>query len=183
MLSSCSFVTGFASAQQQDQIKSTVAGTGTSNPFFTSTANLAGVATDSSGNVFIVDYSDCAVYEFSGGTLTPIAGTPGSCGYSGDGGAATSAQLRHSNWGTALDSAGNLYIADFGNNAIREVTAPLATGTISTIAGDGTGNCVVIAVMAEQLRAQNFVVPVVLQLTSQAMSSSLPIQTTTSFAR
>lgn len=58
-------------------------------------------------------------------------GTPG---YSGDGGGATIAQL---NWpeGTALDSAGNLYISDSDNNIIRKVAAN--TGIISTIAGNG----------------------------------------------
>ena len=68
------------------------------------------------------------------GILTSVAGT-GVAGYSGDGAAATSAQL---NWPVALavDSAGNLYISDSNNYVVRMVTA--ATGNISTYAGNGT---------------------------------------------
>ncbi len=124
---------GFASAQQQDQL-SNVAGAGTSNQFFSLNAEPTGVAVDSSGNVYISDNTDCVVYELSGGTLNVIAGTVGSCGYGGDGGPATSAQLSGS-YGLALDSSGNLFIADTFNFVIREVTVPLASGTINTIAG------------------------------------------------
>lgn len=129
---------GFASAQSQDQL-SQVAGAGTSNPFSTSTAQPTGVAVDSSGNVYISDVTDCAVYELSGGTLTVVVGTPGSCGYGGDGGPATSAQLA-APYGLAFDSSGDLFIADAGNCIVREVTAPLASGTINTIAGT-PGTC------------------------------------------
>jgi hypothetical protein len=129
---------GFASAQSQDQL-SNVAGTGTSAPFFSSTALPSGVAVDSSGNVYISDFADCVVYKLSGGTLTVIAGTAGSCGYGGDGGPATSAQLGGS-YGLALDSSGDLFIADTGNCIVREVMAPLAGGTINTIAGT-PGTC------------------------------------------
>jgi trimeric autotransporter adhesin len=129
---------GFASAQQQD-VLSNVAGTGTSAPFFTSNASPTGVAVDSSGNVYIIDNTDCVVYELSGGALTVIAGTPGSCGYSGDGAAATSAQLSDP-IGLALDSAGDLFIADSGNCIVREVMAPLVGGNINTIAGT-PGTC------------------------------------------
>ncbi len=55
-------------------------------------------------------------------------------GFSGDNGPATAAEL-DSPTGLALDSAGNLYIADSHNHRIREVAA--ATGAISTIAGTG----------------------------------------------
>src|SRR5271168_3918163 len=101
---------GFASAQSQDQL-SQVAGTGTSNPFASPYAIPTGVAVDSSGNVYISDTTDCVVYELSGGTLTLIAGTPGSCAYSGDGGPATGAQLDQT-YGLAVDSSGDLFIAD-----------------------------------------------------------------------
>lgn len=57
-----------------------------------------------------------------------------SYGFSGDGGAATSAQM-NSPFDVKVDSAGNLYIADTGNERIRKVTA--STGNISTIAGNG----------------------------------------------
>ena len=66
--------------------------------------------------------------------IKTIAGN-GTAGYSGDGGAATSAKI-NAPTGVAVDSAGNIYIADDSNNRIRKVTA--STGVISTIAGNGT---------------------------------------------
>jgi hypothetical protein len=56
-------------------------------------------------------------------------------GYSGDNGLATNASL-YAPSGVAVDSSGNLYIADTGNNRVREAVA--ATGLITTIAGTGT---------------------------------------------
>ena len=67
--------------------------------------------------------------------ITTIAGN-GTSGYTGDGGAATGAELNEP-VGVALDSAANIYIADLNNNVIRKVTA--STGSIATIAGNGTG--------------------------------------------
>ncbi|CAB4745805.1 MAG: LPXTG cell wall anchor domain-containing protein [Actinobacteria bacterium] len=58
-------------------------------------------------------------------------------GSSGDSGLATAAQLNGPS-DVAIDTAGNLYIVDSGNNRIRKVTA--ATGIITTIAGDGTAS-------------------------------------------
>jgi sugar lactone lactonase YvrE len=65
------------------------------------------------------------------GVMTTIAGN-GSAGYSGDGGPGPAAQLSSPN-GVAVDSAGNIYFADFGNNVIRKVTS--TTGLITTVAG------------------------------------------------
>ncbi|MGG3280515.1 S-layer homology domain-containing protein [Paenibacillus solani] len=73
------------------------------------------------------------VYAASGFIISTVAGT-GTDGYSGDGGAATSAQLNYSS-GVAVDSIGNLYIADTANHRVRKVDA---SGKISTIAGTGT---------------------------------------------
>jgi DNA-binding beta-propeller fold protein YncE len=67
------------------------------------------------------------------GSFTSIAGT-GVAGYSGDGGAATSAQLNKP-YGLAVDTSGNIYIADSDNARIRKISA--ATGTISTVVGTG----------------------------------------------
>jgi len=93
-----------------------------------------GVAVDSSGNVFIADTYNNRIREvFLNGTITTFAGN-GTHGYSGDGGPATSAEL-HIPSGMAVDSSGNLFIADQGNNRIREV---FLNGTIVTIAGNGT---------------------------------------------
>jgi sugar lactone lactonase YvrE len=96
-----------------------------------------GVAVDSTGNVYIADSHNHRIRKVSGGTITTVAGN-GAPGFSGDGGPAVAAQL----WlpsAVAVDSAGNLYIADTNNQRIRKVlgggggTAP----AITTVAGDG----------------------------------------------
>lgn len=92
-----------------------------------------GVATDSRGNVYIADSLNCRIREVSGGIINTIAGN-GTCAYAGDGGFATSGELSRP-YGVALDSAGNLYIADTGNGRVREVSS----GVITTIAGNGMG--------------------------------------------
>jgi hypothetical protein len=69
------------------------------------------------------------------GIITTVAGT-GTAGFSGDGRPATSARLDGPEF-LAVDTAGNLYIADFGNDRVRKVAA--ATGIITTVAGTGTG--------------------------------------------
>jgi sugar lactone lactonase YvrE len=99
-------------------------------------SNSRGLAVDSSRNVFIADAGHHVIREAnrSTGLLTSIVGTLSSNGYSGDGGPATSAKLNFPQ-GVALDSAGNLFIADTGNNVIREIAA--TTQVISTIAGTG----------------------------------------------
>ena len=88
-----------------------------------------GIAFDSAGNLYIADTLNSLVRKVSGGVINTVAGdlTVGP-GFSGDGGAATSAQLLAPS-GVALDSFGNLYIADQGNNLIRVV----ANGNISTL--------------------------------------------------
>jgi sugar lactone lactonase YvrE len=87
---------------------------------------------DSAGDVFFVDQNSVIEMNASTGLLTVVAGN-GTTGYSGDGGPATSAQLNNPQ-GLALDSNGNLYVADAGNNVIREVSG----GVITTIAGNGS---------------------------------------------
>ncbi len=119
---------------------STVAGNGT--PGFggdggaATSAQLhtpASVAVDAAGNLFIADFNNNRIRRVSaGGTITTVAGNGGS-GYSGDGGSATNAQLMTPQ-GVAVDGAGNLYIADTGNSAVRLVSSG---GVISTIAGNG----------------------------------------------
>src|SRR5206468_16461 len=90
-------------------------------------------ALDPAGNLYIADTANSRIRKVtSGGTISTYAGS-GSRGLSGDGGPATAAQL-YSPHGVALDTAGNLYIAD--SNRIRKVTPG---GTISTYAGTGTG--------------------------------------------
>jgi len=92
------------------------------------------VAVDGSGNIYISDTNNCRVRKIdTSGKISTIAGT-GVRGYSGDGGAATSAQISYPR-GLAVDSSGNIYIVDGGNNVIRKVDA---SGKIGTIAGTGT---------------------------------------------
>jgi PKD repeat protein len=88
------------------------------------------VAVDAQGNLYIADTVNHRVRKVSGGVITTFAGT-GVAGFSGDGGAATSAQLNFPR-GVALDATGNLYISE-DNSRIRKVTG----GTITTIAGTG----------------------------------------------
>ena len=92
-----------------------------------------GVAVDATGTVYATDAANCLVVKIlPSGILRVVAGN-GICGYSGDGGPATSAALQGP-WGVAVDAAGNLYIADAWNNRIRKVTP---AGTITTVAGNG----------------------------------------------
>jgi hypothetical protein len=93
----------------------------------------ASVAIDQAGNLYLADRANSVIRKITqAGYISTYAGT-GAAGYSGDGGAATSAQLS-APWGVAADSTGNLYIADTGNNRIRKVTS---AGIISTFAGTG----------------------------------------------
>jgi sugar lactone lactonase YvrE len=87
------------------------------------------LAIDKSGNEYIADYAGNRVRKVSAGKISTVAGT-GVNGYSGDGGLATTALL-NAPQGIALDSAGNVFIADSNNNVIREVNT---AGNISTFA-------------------------------------------------
>ena len=93
-----------------------------------------GVAVDGAGNVYIADtLNNCIRRVSPSGIITTVAGS-GTYGFSGDGGHATLAQLSSPN-GVAVDSTGNLYIADSFNDRIRRVSA---SGIITTVAGNGT---------------------------------------------
>ena len=91
---------------------------------------------DGAGNVYIADTANGVIRKVDrNGTIATVAGNNGLAGgFSGDGGPATSAALHGPN-GIALDSAGNLYIADTNNNRIRKVDLG---GTISTVAGSSS---------------------------------------------
>jgi hypothetical protein len=94
----------------------------------------AGLAVDALGNLYIAESTGDRVRMVTpDGTISTVAGN-GNDGYSGDGGPATSASLSCPA-GVAVDSGGNLYIADECNNRIRKVTPD---GKIATWAGDGS---------------------------------------------
>ena len=120
----------------------TVAGTGTGgysgDGGAATAANLFfpySVAVDGAGNLYIADtYNQRIRRVDTTGDITTVAGV-GTLGYSGDGSAATAAQLHYPH-GVAIDELGNVYIADTYNNRIRRVDT---SGMITTVAGVGTG--------------------------------------------
>jgi trimeric autotransporter adhesin len=91
------------------------------------------LAFDSSGNLYVSDRKSCRIVRFtSAGKPTVIAGT-GTCGFGGDGGPASAAQINDPN-GIAFDSQGNLYFADSNNHRIRRIDRQ---GVIKTVVGTG----------------------------------------------
>ena len=100
------------------------------------------VAVDPSGNLYIADTGDNRIRKVTPtGIISTVAGSGpnGDYGsYAGDGETATNADLYFPQ-AVALDSAGNIYIADTGNNRIRKVTVTTPGNIISTVAGGGSG--------------------------------------------
>ena len=94
----------------------------------------SGLALDNAGNLYIAERGNSVIRRVSpSGVIQTVAGN-GTAGFSGDGGSATAARIALPD-GVAVDSAGNIYIADTANHRIRKVTSD---GTIQTIAGSGT---------------------------------------------
>jgi sugar lactone lactonase YvrE len=92
----------------------------------------SGIAVDLAGNLYIADTQNSRIRKVDlSGIITTVAGS-NSAGFSGDGGAATSATLNEP-VGVRADGAGNLFIADTNNNVVRKVDL---TGKITTVAGD-----------------------------------------------
>jgi sugar lactone lactonase YvrE len=93
------------------------------------------VAADGASNLYFADQYNHSVWRINGasGAVTRVAGN-GTSGFSGDGGQAVLAQL-NAPQGVCIDQAGNIYIADTGNNRVRKLT--LLTNTLATIAGTG----------------------------------------------
>jgi sugar lactone lactonase YvrE len=107
---------------------------------------IGGIAVDGSGNIYFSDTSNHLIRKISSsGTISAFAGT-GTLGFSGDTTqytipgstvvVATNAKVSGPT-GIAVDSKGNVYFSDSGNNRIRRVS--VTDSSISTIAGDGTG--------------------------------------------
>src|SRR5713101_1519231 len=99
----------------------------------------AGITLSTGGDLYIADTGNNRVQKVAAasGTISTVAGSAaGVSGLSGDGGAATAALLKAPG-GVALSGAGDLYIADTGNNRVQKVVA--SSGIISTFAGSATG--------------------------------------------
>ncbi len=108
--------------------------TGTNASFY----QPEGVAVDSSGNVYVADTANNMIRKISGGTVTTLAG---STNFGSANGVGTNASF-YGPEALAVDNAGNVYVADTGNNMIRKISG----GTVTTFAGstnfgsaDGTG--------------------------------------------
>ncbi len=101
-------------------------------------SGASGIALDGAGNLLVAMRLSGQVLKINATThvVTTVAGN-GAAGYAGDRGLAVNATLRQP-FGLALDSVGNLFIADSQNNVVRRIDA--ATGIITTFAGGGTPN-------------------------------------------
>ena len=87
-----------------------------------------GIAVDSAGSLYIADLN--RIRKVSSGVITTVAGNGVCCGFTGDGGPAASAQFAYPQ-GVAVNSAGNVYIADTSNNRIRFLTPLSCTYSVS----------------------------------------------------
>ena len=121
---------------------STFAGTGTKG--YTGDGGAAtaaelggpsGLWFDSSGNLYFVDNYNQLIREIAtGGTISTIAGTPTTPGYSGDGKAATKADISGPSFITVDPNGGLIYFSDTANNVIRDISGT----TINTFAGNNS---------------------------------------------
>ena len=122
-------------------IITTIAGNGTSGysgdegpAVSAEMSNVSGIAFDAAGNMYLADRQNARIRKVAlNGTISTFAGT-GVAGFTGDGGPAINATLYSPN-SVAFDGAGNLYVADSSNNAIRKISP---SGIITTVVGTGS---------------------------------------------
>jgi len=109
-----------------------VNGTGTAASFFQPT----GVAVDGSGNVYVADKENNVIRKISAaGVVVTFAGT----GVQGSANGTAATATFNQPTGVAVDGSGNVYVADNGNDMIREISA---AGNVTTLAGSGTEGAV-----------------------------------------
>jgi len=100
----------------------------------TGIGNVAGVAVDSNGNIYIGGANTYLILKISPAGAVSIAGGAGACGYIGDGGTAATAFLCPSS--VALDSSANIFVGDAACYCVRRIAAD--SGIIQTVVGNGT---------------------------------------------
>jgi len=142
-------------------------------------------AVDAAGNLYLPDYGNNVIRKVDAGTqiINTIAGNSNG-GYGGDLGSATSATLWDPD-GVAVDSVGNLYIADSGNNLVREVTAsaaplifPTSTAVGSIDATDGAQTVTVSNIGNQSLTFASNVLVSSAVVSGSTCPLSLPVGTT-----
>jgi uncharacterized protein (TIGR03437 family) len=133
----CLGLLGVSASRGQQYTIQTLAGNGSAgftgdngDPAAAQLSSPNAVALNSNGDLYIADTVNQRIRMISGHTITTFAGT-GTIGYTGDKAAATAATFSLPG-GLAIDSTGNLYIADTGNNVVRKISG----GNITTVAGD-----------------------------------------------
>ncbi len=133
--------------------------TGTSASFF----DPSGVAVDTSGNIYVADYANSLIRKItSGGVVSTLAGQVGVTGATNATG--TSASFNYPE-GVAVDTSGNVYVADTGNNLIRVISPG---GVVSTLA-----DRLVLQVPLTQRALQHLsIIPMGLRLTLPEMCTS-----------
>ena len=125
--STLSLVTGVVTTFAGNGTNGYLDGAGTSAEFY----NPTGLTLDASGNIYVSDTFNNRIRKIgTDGTVTTIAGN-GSAGYVD--GPAASAEF-YAPQGLAVDAQGDVFVADYGNNVIREISV---AGTVSTYAGNG----------------------------------------------
>ena len=136
------------------------------------TAN-GGLVVDAGGNLYVAETDNNKVRRITaGGTISTFAGT-GARGFRGDGGPAAAARFDHPR-GLALDGAGNLYVADFGNKRIRKIDRAGRISTTANLTSSPTGVAVrpngnLLVVPGPAVSSNG---PTVLEITSNGVTST-----------